>query len=118
MPPTEPTRPTPDEPPRELEGSVPETRRPVGSAADDNDALQQAGTHPLGTATGAAGGAVAGAISGIAAGPVGSLAGAIAGAVAGGALGSGSANPPATGPAVKAEPDDAPAEPQQPKPRP
>jgi phage tail tape-measure protein len=54
-----------------------------------SDPLQQAGTHPLGTAAGAVGGAVAGAVAGIAAGPVGSLAGAVGGAIAGGVLGSG-----------------------------
>jgi phage tail tape-measure protein len=65
------------------------------------DPLQQAGTHPLGTVTGALGGAVAGAVMGIAAGPVGSLAGAVGGAIAGGALGSGGLDStPISGPTV------------------
>jgi phage tail tape-measure protein len=66
------------------------------------DPVQQVGTHPLGTVTGALGGAAAGAVMGIAAGPVGSLAGAIGGAIAGAALGSGGVGAtPVTGPAVE-----------------
>lgn len=53
--------------------------------------IEQAGSHPLGTAAGAIGGAVIGTAVGIAAGPVGSLAGAVGGAVAGAVLGSGAA---------------------------
>jgi phage tail tape-measure protein len=74
----------------------------VADRADSNP-VEQAGTHPLGTAAGAVGGAVAGAVAGIAAGPVGSLAGAIGGAIAGGALGSGAtASTPVAGPSVEA----------------
>ncbi len=64
-------------------------------------ALEQVGTHPLGTAAGVIGGAMAGAVIGIAAGPLGSVAGAVAGGVAGGLAGSGStAGGPATGPTL------------------
>ena len=69
-----------------------------------SDPVQQAGTHPLGTAAGAVGGAVAGAVVGIAAGPVGSLAGAVGGAIAGGVLGSGATGAPAAGPVVDDQP--------------
>lgn len=67
-----------------------------------SEPLQQAGTHPLGTAAGALGGAAAGAIAGIAAGPVGSLAGAVGGGIAGGILGSGAVGAaPVAGPVVE-----------------
>jgi phage tail tape-measure protein len=69
-------------------------------------AMEQLGTHALGTAAGVIGGIVAGAVVGIAAGPVGSLAGAIGGAIGGGMLGSGSVGKsPVTGPAVEEHPD-------------
>ncbi|MFL6697076.1 MAG: hypothetical protein ACJ8GJ_07895 [Vitreoscilla sp.] len=69
-----------------------------------SDPVQQAGTHPLGTAMGAVGGAVAGAITGIAAGPVGSLAGAVGGAIAGGVLGSGAVgSEPVAGPVLESD---------------
>ena len=73
-----------------------------GEAA--SDAVERAGTHPLGTAAGGIGGAIAGAVAGIAAGPVGSLAGAIGGAIAGTAVGTGSVSTgPLEGPGVPAD---------------
>ena len=92
--------------------TAPHEQDPTGSEHEDDttpvdvdhparDALEQAGTHPLGAAAGALGGAMAGAVAGIAAGPVGSLAGAIGGAIAGGVLGSGAtAGAPVGGPLV------------------
>ena len=74
------------------------------AARTASDPVQQAGTHPLGTAAGAVGGAVAGAVAGIAAGPVGSLAGAVGGAIAGGVLGSGATGTPVAGPVVDDKP--------------
>ena len=79
------------------------TRTDPQSGEAESDAIERAGTHPLGTAAGAVGGAIAGAAAGIAAGPVGSLAGAIGGAIAGSAIGSGAVGSgPIEGPGVPA----------------
>ena len=80
------------------------TRTDPQPGGAESDALERAGTHPLGTAAGGIGGAIAGAVAGIAAGPVGSLAGAIGGAIAGTAIGTGSvATGPIEGPGVAAD---------------
>jgi hypothetical protein len=69
-----------DKPSAKNERRDPKAERP-------DAAVEQVGTHPLGTSAGALTGAAAGAVSGLVMGPVGSLAGAVGGALLGGAMG-------------------------------